>query len=611
MTAGNNTAFKLLLVEDNPGDADLARERLTSVPDYAFEITQVTHLRDAIKALETSSVDAVILDLNLPDSQGLETLKRLRKIHKEMAIIVLSGANDEALRRDVLREGAQEFMSKNESASHLVARSFLYALERHRFQEQHKQIERLVSANPDAVIVVDDENIVRFANSAALALFGKREADFVDAPLPYRIHEGAVSEIAFERAGGKRTAEMRAAPFEWNRKQALLASIRDTTEQKQLAEQFLQSQKMEAIGLLAGGVAHDFNNLLTVIINCATFLSDAMPEDDPRRRDVTQILGASDRAEGLVSQLLALTRKKSTQPRIVNLKETIQSLHGLLQRTLPANIEISVALQKDGWPVLADRGQIEQVLMNLSVNAKDAMTGGGQLGIALENITIEPATETRAAGDYVLLRISDTGCGIAPDILPRVFDPFFTTKGPGKGTGLGLATCYAIVRQAGGDITIESKQGAGTTISILLPRAHGVAVEESDNTLDKPEQLQGSETILVVEDEPAVLAMITELLRKNGYTVHAAANGEDALRLVEQQNGKIDLVLSDIVMPRMSGRELAKSFEVSRPDLKLLLMSAYAEDDPEDTASVPPRVIISKPFRPKTLTRKIREILDA
>jgi len=595
--AADNTAFKLLLVEDNPGDADLARERLNSFPDYAFEITLVTRLSEAIAALEITPVDAVILDLNLPDSTGINTLKRLREIRKEMAIIVLSGANDEALRREALREGAQEFLSKNEPASRLVARSFLYALERHRIEEQRKQIERLVSANPDAVIVVDSENIVRFSNRAALLLFGKDEAGFVNKPLPYALSESKVAEITFERDGKQCSAELRAAPFEWNGKQALLASIRDTTEQKLLAEEFLQSQKMEAIGLLAGGVAHDFNNLLTVIVNCATFLSEAIPEGDPRRKDVTQILGASDRAEGLVSQLLALTRKKSVQPRIVDLKETIQGMHSLLRRTLPANIDIVVDLQ-DVWPVLADKGQLEQVLMNVAVNAKDAMMGNGRLAIQLAN----------EGESHVRLSISDTGCGIAPDVLPRVFDPFFTTKGPDKGTGLGLATCYAIVQQAGGDIAIESKRGAGTTLSIRLPRAQGAAAEEGDETDELLEQLNGSGTILVAEDDSPVLAMIADLLHKHGYEVLTASNGEDALRVVEEQEGKIDLVLSDIVMPKMSGRELARSLEASRPTLKMLLMSGFAEEEAADAEAALPE-IIAKPFRPKALLRKVRTAL--
>ncbi|MGQ0740954.1 MAG: response regulator [Alphaproteobacteria bacterium] len=591
------TAFRLLLVEDNPGDAELARERLTSFPDYAFDIKVVSRLSEAIAALESSSVDAVILDLNLPDSTGLASLKRLREIHKEMAIIVLSGADDEELRRQALAEGAQEFLSKNEPASRLVARSFLYALERHRIQEQHRQIERLIAANPDAVIVVDGQGVVRFANNAALALFGKNENELVGRPLPYPIGDAGVSEIAFERDEKLCSAEIRAAAFEWNHERAYLASIRDTTETKLLAEQLLQSQKMEALGRLAGGVAHDFNNLLTVIVNCATFLADAIPETDRKRHDVKQILGASERAEALVSQLLALTRKKSIEPRVIDLKLSIESIVALLGRTLPAKIEIVTRLETVP-PVLADKGQMEQVLMNLAVNAKDAMPDGGRLMIALET----------AAGGRVQLSVSDTGCGIPPDVLAKVFDPFFTTKQAGKGTGLGLATCYAIVDQAGGKIGITSEPGAGTTVSIILPGVPGSVAGAQEDAEEPSDSIRGHETILVADDDSPVLASISELLRKHGYTVLTAGDGEEALRVVEEKQGQIDLVLSDVGMPKMGGRQLARALAAKSPGLNLLLMSAFAGET--DETEEPHAEIIAKPFRPNALVRKVRATLD-
>jgi two-component system cell cycle sensor histidine kinase/response regulator CckA len=309
MSVQPNPTFKLLLVEDNPGDADLARERLAEFPDCAFEITLVSRLAEAIATLKTAPVDAVVLDLNLPDSTGLDTLRRLRQVHKEMAIIVLSGAADEALRRQALDEGAQEFLSKSESASRLVARSFRYALERHRLQEAQTQIERILAAYPDAVIVLDGGKIVRFANPAALSIFGKKAEEFLGQALDHGSLENDVLEIAFEKEGRPRTAEMRATAFEWKGRPAYLAAIRDTTDQKHVAEQLLQARKMEALGLLAGGVAHDFNNLLTVIVNCAAFLAEAIDENDPEQRDVKQILGAAERAEALVAQLLPRTRR--------------------------------------------------------------------------------------------------------------------------------------------------------------------------------------------------------------------------------------------------------------------------------------------------------------
>ena len=599
--------FKLLLVEDNPGDADLTREHLEDLPDCDFEITLVTRLADAITKLEETPMDAVILDLNLPDSSGLETLRRLRRIRSAMAIIVLSGVADDILRREAIREGAQEFLSKSESASRLVARSFVYALERHRTEEQSRQIEHLVAANPDAVLVTDNMNVVRFANAAALALFGRSSEDLIDGPLGYPIRPNDVVEISFQKNGKTHFAEMRAANFEWDRKQAYLASIRDVTEKKHLAEQLLQSQKMEAMGLLAGGVAHDLNNLLTVIVNCATFLTDAIPEGDAKRNDVDQILGAVDRAEALVSQLLELTRKKPAQARIIDLGETATEMEKLLRRTLPADIELVVEAAPSLWPVFADRGRLEQVLMNLAVNAKDAMQEGGRITIALANKPIEKATEIRAAGDYVSLTVSDTGSGIKPETLPRIFEPFFTTKAPGKGTGLGLATCYSIIRQAGGDITVESKLGAGTTFEILLPRAQGSVAAQLAKAEEKTE-LQGHETILLVDDDTAVAATLVSVLRKKGYTVMQAGNGEEALQIVQSNPKPFDLVLSDIIMPRMNGRALVAALHRADPAQKILLMSGY-DDSPEDKGEQAETIF--KPFRPNDLLRRVREVLDA
>jgi two-component system cell cycle sensor histidine kinase/response regulator CckA len=603
----DRAAFKLLLVEDNPGDADLTREHLEGLPDCDFEITLVTRLADAITKLEESPIDAVILDLNLPDSTGLDTLRRLRQIRSAMAIIVLSGVADDILRRDAIREGAQEFLSKNESASRLVARSFVYALERHRKEEESRKIEQLVAANPDAVLVVDDANIVRFANVAALSLFGRSNEEFVDHPLGYSIPVNEMAEISFTKGGKTHFAEMRAAQFVWDRKRAYLASIRDITEKKHLAEQLLQSQKMEAMGLLAGGVAHDLNNLLTVIVNCAMFLNDAITEDDPKHNDVNQILAAVDRAEALIGQLLELSRRKPTQARIIGLGEVATEMEKLLRRTLPADIELSVEITGPLWTVLADRGRIEQVLMNLAVNAKDAMQGGGRITIALANKTLEKATGVCAAGDYVSLSVADTGTGIPPETLSRIFEPFFTTKAPGKGTGLGLATCYSIVQQAGGEITVQSRLGDGTRFEILLPRADGAVVSAAIESSDKPAP-GGTESILLVDDDVPVATTLATVLQKKGYTVVLAENGEEALLRVQINPQPFDLVLSDIIMPRMNGRALTKALRERYPHQKILLMSGF-DDAPGDNPEAVETIF--KPFRPNDLLKRVRDILDA
>ena len=610
--ASGNGLFRLLLVEDNPGDADLTCERLASMPGHAVEVSVVTRLSDAIDELERSWIDAVILDLNLPDSSGIETLIKLRRVREEVAIIVLSGESGEDLRHAAMREGAQDFLSKNESASRLVARSFLYVLERHRMEVQHRQVQQIIASNPDALIVTDSDGIVQFANDTALSLFGKPRDAFVGEALGLPIREGQVFEIEFGRGGETCVAEVRAVPFLWNRQQAFLASIRDITEKKRMGDQLRQAQKMEAVGLLAGGVAHDFNNLLTVILNCAEFVREEFDETDRGYKDVKQILRAAERGVSLVNQLLAFARKQPSQPQIVDLNEKVEDSRKMLDRMLPSNVEIVMTLESDVWPVLIDPGQVEQLVINLAINAKDAMPDGGCIAVEVKKRTLAAATGALPQGDYVMLRVADSGYGIAPEHFAKIFDPFFTTKDPGKGTGLGLATCMTIVREAGGDITVESKLGRGTTFTILLPRAKGEQVAGRAGAPNGPASLDGDETILVVEDDPAVRQMTCELLERHGYRVIAATDGEQACAILADAGDTVALVLSDVMMPQMGGRDLARRLKRTHPDLGIVFMTGYADNGTilQELVSQN-RTIVFKPFRPKDLLRAIRTQLAA
>ncbi len=603
-------AFRLLLVEDNPADAELAVERLSGVPDYRFELTCVTRLRDAIKVLRDQHVDAVLLDLTLPDSTGLDSLRKLREVRDDVAIVVLSGGVTEELRRVALREGAQDFIGKNEPPAVLLARIMPSALERHRAIEHHRQIEKLVAANPDAVIVTDTDGIVQFVNLAAIRLFHRHREDFVGAPLGYPLDEEGVSEIALKHDGETRWAEMRASACEWGRQPAYMVTARDITEQKLMSEQLRQAQKMEAVGLLAGGIAHDFNNLLLVVLFYAEFLRDRLDETDPRRTDVVEILRAVDRAQALTGQLLAFSRRQPIKPRVVDLSEIVIGIRKLLQRTFPASCEI-VAITPEGIaPVLVDAGQVEQLLMNLAVNARDAMPSGGRFTIELENVALDRATQSLSAGQYVAMRCTDTGEGIAPDLVKRIFEPFFTTKEPGKGTGLGLATCYGIARQAGGDIMVESQIGSGTTFTVLFPRCAAVPAE-TPATRRPAERLDGTETILVVEDNPAVLQSTSRILKQHGYSVITASNGEQALRVIEQKRRSVDLVLTDVVMPQMTGIELVERLDILHPELNVLFTSGYSDAAlGRDSMIDFDRPILYKPYPPRELLRKIREVLD-
>jgi two-component system, cell cycle sensor histidine kinase and response regulator CckA len=610
--SGLSRSFRLLLVEQNPDDAALARKRLAGQPDYSFEVLHVTRLSDAINTLEKLRVDAAIVDLNLPDSTGIETLRRLRDRWPDVAVVVLTGDATEDLRSMALREGALDFLGKSDLTSPLLARTFSHVLERLRAQQSQRQIEALLSANPDAVVVTDADGVVALVNDAALALFGKARESFVGHALGLPIAVGKVSEIEFKLRGQTRTADMRVVHCEWDRKPAFLVSIRDITEQKRLGEQLRQAQKMQAIGLLAGGIAHDFNNLLLVMLIYAEMVCNSLNDGDTRRKDMQEIIDSIGRAQALTRQLLAFSSRQPVDARVIDLNAIVDGVHNLLRRTLPANIEVLTERCADLWPVLADPGQLEQVLLNLAVNARDAMPHGGRFTIATANMGLAEPCGPLVPGDYIAVRVSDTGCGIKPEHLGRIFEPFFTTKDFGKGTGLGLATSYGIARQSGGDLWVESAEGAGTMFTILLPRARR-AVSDDAPPLDQRGQQKGAETILLVEDDLAVRRSTSRILRENGYSVVEAASGKDARDVIEHHR-PIDFVVTDAMMPDGTGRELAEHLAVDYPRLKILFMTGQTDDHVINNGFGKKnryRRVLLKPFPPRKLLDTIREMLDA
>jgi len=388
----------------------------------------------------------------------------------------------------------------------------------------------------------------------------------------------------------------------------------DVTEQQRMERQFYQAQKMEAVGLLAGGVAHDFNNLLTIIISSSDMLRAELPADSPHFPDVEAIRNAGKSAAALTRQLLAFSRKQVLQPRVMHLNELVRNMAHLLERLLSANIELVTSLYRDAGSVKVDPGQMEQVVVNLAINAQDAMPNGGRLLIESKNVTFtEPVNQNNTslpAGRYVTLTVSDTGVGMDSETQARVFEPFFTTKQPGQGTGLGLATVYGIVRQSGGFISVYSEPGAGTTFKIYFPRVDDEAADRNDKA-SRGTPLTGSETVLVVEDAAAVRAIIHEVLRRNGYNVLEAVDGENALQIGASYDGPIHLLLTDVVMPRMGGRALAEHFSKLRPDTRVLFVSGYTDDAIVRHGVLEPGVnYLEKPFTPDDLARKVRLLLD-
>jgi two-component system, cell cycle sensor histidine kinase and response regulator CckA len=512
----------------------------------------------------------------------------------------------------------------------LVARQRRHHQDLH---EREQQLTRTFQASPLATSVVDlERGTFLDVNQAMVRLTGKPREELVgQVPGDGFLLEDARRRVILDAlAAGRRIPpvplSMRCGPndvrdlvayvegVDFAGTRAVLCQMLDVTEQKRLEGQLRQAQKMESIGRLAGGVAHDFNNLLTVILGNASLLDVELPEGDPRHNELEQITIAGERAERLTRQLLAFARKQVVEPKVVNINDVIAGTHRMLQRLIGEDVEL-VMLPDAGLDlVLIDPTQLEQVLMNLSVNARDAMPSGGTLTIRTQNVTIserEARLQPEASpGRFVRLSIADTGTGMDAATQARLFEPFFTTKEPGKGTGLGLATCYGIVRQAGGHILLESALGRGSTFHVDLPPA------PVDRLSHDPRERQvdargGAETILLVEDEVQVRALAASVLRHRGYQVLEAGTGIEALEVADRYRGRLDILVTDIVMPHMRGTELARRLRTLRPGVRVLYVSGYTDDDRFRQEAGADRVaFLGKPFTPAALARKVREILD-
>lgn len=429
----------------------------------------------------------------------------------------------------------------------------------------------------------------------------QKAADFCDMRL--RLKDGSVID-----------AELHMHRIRYHGKNAILVVPHDCTRRKQLEEQLRQAQKMEAVGMLAGGIAHDFNNLLTIINGYSQLLLATLPESDSNHSAVEQIMKAGERAAELTRQLLTFSRRQVLRPKVLDLNAVVTGMGSMLRRLIGEHIELHIVVGPDLGRVHADPGQIEQVVLNLAVNARDAMPEGGTLIVETANTELDQTyTGAHVAvkpGPYVMLAVTDTGTGMDAETRSHLFEPFFTTKGQGKGTGLGLSTVYGIIKQSGGNLGVYSEPGQGTCVKVYLPRVDQPVALDSEKSPELAKQ--GSETILVVEDEEAVRRLISETLQRNGYRVLVAASGREALAITGSHPNAIQLVITDVVMPQMSGRELAGKLKAQRPDIQVLFISGYTDQAITRNGGLESGAnFLQKPFTPATLMRKVREILDA
>jgi PAS domain S-box-containing protein len=410
--------------------------------------------------------------------------------------------------------------------------------------------------------------------------------------------------------------EVTSHPLVFEGRPAELVLVNDVTERKKLEDQLRQSQKMEAVGQLAGGVAHDFNNLLTVISGYSDLALMIVDPSDPIRRKLEAIQKAGVRAASLTRQLLAFSRKQVLQPKALNLNDLITDTSKMLRRLIGEDIELVMVLKHRLGQVMADPSQMEQIFVNLAVNARDAMPHGGKLIIETTNVQTDEEIvrkyDSVKPGPHVRLTVTDTGCGIDSETQKHIFEPFFTTKGVGKGTGLGLSTVYGIVKQSGGFIAVYSEVGKGTTFKTYLPRVNDSVTEDLDTQLTQGVAPKGTETVLLVEDEEMVRDITRDVLEQSGYTVLVAADGVEALRMCKEQPGKIQLSLTDVVMPRMSGRQFAEQVKTLEPEMRVLYMSGYTDDAIVHHGVLDEGTLfIEKPFTADALARKVRAVLDA
>jgi two-component system, cell cycle sensor histidine kinase and response regulator CckA len=636
-------AVPILIADDDQGYVHFLRRILADAKGQQFDVEHVTHLSRILPILKAHKAAVLLLDIHLPDGNGLEWLAAHRA-EVDAAVVVMTGHIEFDVAEDIA-PGAQDFLLKNQVDRYQLVRAILYAAERHRTQQQlirsREYFQSLIENARDLITVVDERGWILYQSPASAYVLGMAPEEIVhrhlwdlvsidDVPrmraLLAAAFEGnvdkAVGEFDVRHANGTmRTIDIvgsRIPPDDGGRRAVL--NSRDITERRHALEalrlrdeQLRQAQKMEAVGRLAGGIAHDFSNVLTVIISASERLYDRVGDRRDAVSDIESILRNSERAASLTRQLLAFSRQQTLAAQPLDLGQLVRRAGRLLKRLIGEDIVLALDFPDEMLAIEADPTQVEQVLMNLAINARDAMPEGGSLRIALRRVSIDAEFARNhppmAPGNYVLLEVEDSGTGMTPETAAHAFEPFFTTKHPSKGTGLGLSTVYGIVKQSGGFIWIDTEPGRGTTFSIFLPPTSARPVPRETPKRQVIEERTPA-TILLAEDEDEVRSLLRDVLEMQGHTVLEANGPVQGVEVAAAYPGTIDLLLTDVVMPGGTGRDLAREIVARRPETKVLYMSGYPDAGGSPQGVLEPGVpFLSKPFTRDVLLAKVHELL--
>jgi PAS domain S-box-containing protein len=629
----NRAPIQVLLVEDNPGDRRLLQELLRDVASVHIKLAYADCLSQGLQRLSESDFDVILLDLFLPDSQGFETFTQLHQQEREVPIVVTTGLNDETLALKAVQEGAQDYLVKGQITGELLVRSIRYAIERKRAEQKIREQAALLDIATDAILVRDVENHILFWNKGAERLYGWTVEEAIGKKTSELLYESSSTQLQaaqqelmiknewqgelnqITKTGQKIIVESRWALVRDDEDQPkfILVVSTDVTGKKQLEAQFFRAQRIESIGTLASGIAHDLNNILTPVLATAQLLQIKLVNLDERSLRMLKLLETNaKRGAELVKQVLSFARGVEGKHTILQTKHLIHEVQQIVWETFPKSIELQIETAEDLWTVLGDATQLHQVLMNLCVNARDAMPQGGVLKISAENLTIDEnyarLNLDAKAGKHIAITISDSGTGIPAELLDRIFEPFFTTKELGKGTGLGLSTALGIIKTHRGFITVFSSIGKGTQFKVFLP----AVVADNYLEVNLSEAFVGhGELILVADDEAPIREVTKVALESCNYSVLTACDGAEAIALYTQNQNDIRLVVVDMMMPTIDGATTIRTLQKINPQVKIIAVSGLLYNcEPTPAVRFGIQSFLPKPYAVGDLIKAVHEALS-